>query len=147
VVAVRERYAGVGGDAEWRCDTGHDFERHAGLSERFSFFTAAAEHERIAALETHHVEAACAAIDEQRADFLLRESVRGFFLANVEAFGGGGREIEQIGAREMIVENGIGLGEKAFGFHGDEFGIAWSCAYQVDLAHREPEVSTSSSNA
>ena len=50
VVAMRERDAGVRGDAERRGDAGDDFERDAGIGERLGLFSAAAEEERIAAL-------------------------------------------------------------------------------------------------
>ena len=50
VLAMRERHAGVGRDAQRRGDAGHDLERNAGVGQRFGLFAAAAEDERIAAL-------------------------------------------------------------------------------------------------
>ena len=95
VLAVRQRHAGVGRDAERRGDAGNDLEGDAGIGQRFGFFAAAAEDERIAALEAHHVPAAARALDEHGADFFLGEGVGGFLLADVDALGGGGGEIEQ----------------------------------------------------
>ena len=57
----------------------------------------------------------------------------GFLLADVEALGGGGREVKQVRTGEMVVEDRVGLLEKAFGFEGDEFRIAWSRADQINL--------------
>ena len=80
-------------------------------------------------------EALAAAINENRADFVLREGVVGLFFADVEALGGRGSEREKFGGREVIVENAVGLFEEALGFEGDEFRIAGSGADEVDLVH------------
>ena len=96
VVAMRERNAGVSGDAQRRCHAGHDLERNAGIGQRFGLFAAAPEDERVAAFQTNDVEAAFAAIDQQRADLFLRQRVIRLLLADVDALGGSGSEIEQI---------------------------------------------------
>ncbi len=109
VIAMRERHAGVGGDAERRGDAGHDFERDARIGEGFGFFAAASEDERVAAFQADDVQAAAAAIDEQRADLVLREGVVGFLLADVDALGSGRGEGEKFGGSEMVVEDAVGL--------------------------------------
>ena len=60
----------------------------------------------------------------------------GSFLADVDAFGGGWREVEKVMRCQVVVEDDIGLGENALRFQGDQFGIAGSRAYEVDLVAR-----------
>ena len=50
---VRERDAGVGGRGDGGGDAGHDDEGHARVDQRLGLLAAAAEDERIAALEAH----------------------------------------------------------------------------------------------
>ena len=69
--AVRDRDArrlGNGGD---RRHAGHELERDAGADERERLLPAAAEHERVAALEAHDAAPAPAVRDEQRVDVFL----------------------------------------------------------------------------
>ena len=49
-----ERDAGVGRRGDGGGHAGHDDERHAGGDQRLGLLAAAAEDERIAALEPHH---------------------------------------------------------------------------------------------
>ena len=51
--AVRHRDAGVRGRGDRARDAGHDLERHARGDARLGLFAAAAEHERVAALQPH----------------------------------------------------------------------------------------------
>ena len=131
--AMRQRDAGVGGEAEGRGDAGDDFEGNAGLGQRFGLLTAAAEQEWVAALEPDHGEPAARALDEHGGDFILGKSVRRFLLTDVEAFGGGWREIKQRGGRQVIEEHGVGLGEEAAAFDGDQLGIAGAGADEIDF--------------
>ena len=52
-VAMGDRDAGVGGRRHTGGHAGHDLERHAGLDQRLRLLAAAAEDERVAALEAH----------------------------------------------------------------------------------------------
>ena len=65
---VGDRDPGVGGRADGAGDAGHDLERDAGGGERLGLLAAPAEHERVAALQTHDGAAAPAVLDEQRVD-------------------------------------------------------------------------------
>ena len=67
----RRRY---GGD---RRDPGNDVERYAGLGKRECLLAAPAEHERVAALEPHHVETGGAVGNEQPRHLLLRHPYAG----------------------------------------------------------------------
>ena len=142
VLAMGERHAGVGGNAEGSGHAGHDFKGYAGIGQGLGFFAAAAEEEGVAALEAHHGQAAARALDEQAADFLLRECVRRFLFADVEAFGVGWGEREEGGVGQMVVENGVGLLEDAASLDGDEIGVAGSRADKVDLQRHEEGLST-----
>ena len=64
--AVRDRNAGEAGRANGGGDAGHDFERDAGGLQGEGFLAAAAEHERIAALQAHHPHALTRGFDQQR---------------------------------------------------------------------------------
>ena len=73
--AVRNGDAGRLGNRGDRRDAGHELERHARPDERERLLAAAAEHERVAALEAHHAAAAPAVRDEQRVDVVLADAV------------------------------------------------------------------------
>ncbi len=135
---MRQRNARIRRDAERRRNARHDFKRNTGAGKRLGLLAAAPEDERVAAFQPDHVEPAFTAVNQQRADFFLRQRVRRFLLADVDPLGGSGREVEQNRVGQMVVKNGVRLGKKAFGFEGDEFRIAWSRADQINLAHREP---------
>ena len=72
MVAMGERDAGVGGAGERGGDAGYDFELDAVRAQHFQFLAAAAEHERIAALQPHHALAGARVLEHQRVDLLLR---------------------------------------------------------------------------
>ena len=65
VVAVCDGNARVRGSGDTRGDTGHDLEVHAGRSASFGLLAAAAEHERVAALEPHHAEPPLRPLDKR----------------------------------------------------------------------------------
>ena len=87
VLAMRERYAGIRGDSERRGYARHDFEGDTGLGQSFHLFSAAAEDERIAALQANHGLALSRFGEHQVDDFGLRERVIAAFLADVDALG------------------------------------------------------------
>ena len=69
--AVGHRDAGEGGGGHGGRDAGDDLERDAGRGQGQGLLAAAAEDERIAALEAHHALAAARGADHQRVDRLL----------------------------------------------------------------------------
>ena len=74
-VAVGERDLRRGGGAERRGDAGDDLDRHARGAAGLGFLAAAAEHERIAALEAHDVAPGERLAHQQRVDRVLRQRV------------------------------------------------------------------------
>ena len=77
------------------------------------FFAAAAEHERVAALEPHHVFAALRMLDEQLVDLFLGGAAAAHELADVEARGIAPREIEDFGGHEPVVHDHVGFLQRA----------------------------------
>src|SRR5690242_1879812 len=72
-VAVRHGNSGVCRRGDSRRHSRYYFEGNSGGSQLLRLFPAAAENERIAALEPYHVLAFAPQADEQRADLILRE--------------------------------------------------------------------------
>ena len=93
---VGDGYPRVRGSGDRARDAGHHFERHARGDEGLGLFTAAAEDERIASLQSHHRCARLPALDEQAVDVGLfhRDATRS--LAHVDALGRDRCEVEQV---------------------------------------------------
>src|ERR1700722_4676518 len=72
VIAMSQRYAGVGGAAGRGRDAGDHRKTNARLPQRFELFAAPAENERIAALQSYDTHAPRGMLDEQCVDFGLR---------------------------------------------------------------------------
>ena len=85
--AVRDGDAGRGRGRKRGADTGHDLERHAGAGQRQCFFATPTEHERVAALQTHHSAALPAEVDQQRVDLGLTRAATAGCFANVDELG------------------------------------------------------------
>ena len=67
-----DRDAGVGGGGDAGGDPRHHLELDPGLAQRFALLAAAAEDERVAALQPHHALAGARRLDQPLADLLLR---------------------------------------------------------------------------
>ena len=111
-----------------------DARRHAGLE----FLHAAAEDERVAALEPDHPAAGARVLDEQRVDLLLchrppSRQLRGVDDLDVRRQGG-----QQGQRREVVGHDDVGLGDRLPPAHGDEPRIAGAAADQHDAAGRAP---------
>src|SRR5437764_8494375 len=87
VRAVRDGDAGVGRARERRRDAGDDLEGDAGGGKLLRFFTAASEDEWIAAFEADDDLSFLRFVDEELVDLLLRQSVLGGVLANIDDLG------------------------------------------------------------
>ena len=83
--AMRDRNARQRRRGERRRDAGDDLERHAGRRQRDRFFAAAAEHERIAALQPDHALAAPRAAHEAAVDRFLADRRPARALADRQA--------------------------------------------------------------
>ena len=106
-ISMRQGNAGVGGAAGGRGDTGHHGEVDRGLRQRFQFFAAAAEDERVAALAAHHALALAGVPDQQLVDFLLAGALAAGGFADAHALGVTTSQIEYGGRYQAIVENNV----------------------------------------
>src|SRR6267142_5073011 len=82
---MRHRNSSELGRGDRRTDAGHHLERDAGHRERERFLGAAAEHERIAALEADHALALASGANHQAVDGLLADAFAPGALADAEA--------------------------------------------------------------
>ena len=129
---MRHRDAGVGGRRHRGADAGHDLERDAGLRQRQRLLAAAAEHERVAALQPHHDAASPRLLDQPRVDLALRQTVGARALAREDAERARRRLVEQGRVDETVVDDHVGAAQHLETAHRHEPGIARSGTDQVD---------------
>ena len=82
-----DRDAGVGRRGDAGGDAGDDLEGDAGLAQHLRLLAAAAEDERVAALEPHDAPARARVLDQQRVGLLLRDLRAAALLADVDQLG------------------------------------------------------------
>ena len=116
-----------------RGDAGNDAERHAGGGKRHRLLAAAAEHERIAALEPQHALARARQRDQALADIGLRRrrlaaALAGEFEPRLRA---GERQHPLIDQR--VMHDDVGLGEAGERVERQQAGIARPGAGQPDV--------------
>ncbi len=99
--AVRDGNAGGAGNGCERRDAGDDLEGHAGVGERERLLAAAAEEERVSALEPDDVVAAAAERDEQLVHLVLLEAVA------LDAQCVGGSLVDELGRDEPVVDDDV----------------------------------------
>ena len=129
--------AGVGGCPDAGRHARHDPERHAGRRECQGLLAAAAEHERIAALEPDHPQAGAGELDQALIDpELLRARPAGPLADRLEARCGPA-ERQDLGRDQRVVEDHVGRFERVHGIEGQETRIAGPGADQPDRAGRE----------
>ena len=102
---------------------------------------AAAEDERVAALEPHDALAVAGEGDEQRVDRVLRHGVVAGQLADVDDLGRqhdalGGEPVEHAARAEPVGDDDVGGLERAQAAEGEQAGVAGSGADERDLAGR-----------
>ena len=105
---MRDRNARVCGRGHAGGHAGNNLERHAGIDERLRLLSAAAEHERIAALQPHDRAAVLRVRDEQAVDLVLGHGVTAGFLADVGELRVAAGAVEQPGRDEAVVEDHVG---------------------------------------
>ena len=140
-----DRDPGVGRSGERRADTGHDLERDPGAREGLGLFAAAAEDERIAALEPHDPTPAPRVQDQERVDLLLRQRVMPRGLAGEDA-ASAGRLVEEPRIDEPVVHDDLSAPQELEAAHGHEPGISGARADEGDRAHSHDSAPSSSSS-
>src|SRR4051794_37580286 len=105
-----ERYARISGGGNARGNAGDDFPEDACIDERFGFFAAAPEDERVAAFEPRHGFAGARLLDEYTVNLLLRSRGLAGALAHINQFSAAPRITERFGVDEIVVNDHVGGG-------------------------------------
>ena len=103
---------------------------------------AATEHERIAALEPHYRLAFAPVRHEHVVDLLLVHRGATGRLPNVDPLGRGGREVEERGRRQAVVDDDIGTAQQFFAAACEESRVAGSGADEVHGHGATPSASS-----
>ena len=107
-VAVRHRNSRAERRRERRGNARNHVEADAVFSQIFGLFSAAAEQERIAALQPNHHLALARFVDKQFVDLILARIVTADRLAHVNALGGRLRQRQYVLLNQPVVNNDIG---------------------------------------
>ena len=146
-LAVGHRDAGVGGSGDARGDARHDLERDAGLQAHERLLAAAAEHERVTALQPHHVPPGPRVVEQQPVGLRLRHLLAAALLADVVQLGVGARAGERLGRDQPVVQDHVRARDQLRGAHGQQAGVARPRADQVDRAGRQATASARASRS
>ena len=118
-------------------DPRDDVDANTGSGDRQRFFAAAAQHERIAALQAHHMFAAARHGDEQPVDVFLTDAAAAGALTDAEARRVR-RQRQHLGRHERVVQHDVGLAQSPDRLHRQELGIARSRADERDKPRAHP---------
>ena len=129
-----EREAGIGRAAGRRGDARHHLDPHAFGHQHIELFAAAAEHERIAALEAHDVAAGFRFRHQQRVDLSLRQRVVALALADEHAAGIAPRIFQHRRIDQLVIDDDVGLAQRTGRAQGQQLRIAGACAHQRHAA-------------
>src|SRR5262249_29181272 len=125
---------GVCGCAQRSGDAGYDLERDPVGGQRCDLLAAAAEDERIAALQTQHTLPPSCVLDEEIVDRFLPHSMARARLADIDAFGGARGERQDLRRNEVVVEDDLRACDQLRGAQRQEIGLAGPCADEIHLA-------------
>ena len=132
-VAVRHRDPRVRGGGDARGHPGHDLERDPGRAQRLGLLAAAAEHERIAALQPHDLAPGGAVLDQQPLDLAPAASTgRRPPCRRRSARASGARAVERGRRDQPVVDDHVGGRDQLERASGQQPGIAGAGADQVD---------------
>ena len=131
-----QRNAGIGGAGERCGDAWHDLERHAGRGQCLGFLAAAAEHQRIAALQPDYALAFACQADQQRVDVRLLHAVIGARLADEDAFGITPCHVEHFVADKPVMHDHVGFAEQAMRSQRQQIGSAGTGADEMNNTRR-----------
>jgi hypothetical protein len=135
--AERCRNARGGERGEPGGHAGNDAKRYAGPRQRHGLFAAAAEYERIAALEPQHAMARARKRDQALADIgLQRRRLAAAFAGEFESGLGSGQGQHAL-VDQGIVDDNIGLREPGERIEGEQTRVARSGAGEPDMSRRK----------
>jgi hypothetical protein len=132
---VRHRDARQRGRRDRRRHAGDHLARDAGARQRQRLLAAAAEHERVAALEPHHLQPAARVLDQQAVQHLLLDRRPTGPLADVEP-ARARRQLPHLLRGQRVVEDEVGLGQPPRPAHREQIRVAGAGAHQGDAAAR-----------
>ena len=140
-VAVRDRDARVRRDPDPRGHPRHDLHRDPRGVQVLGLLGPTAEDERVAPLEPDHPAALACVLDQQGVDLLLRHGAVADRLARADPEGGGGGQVEQARARQVVVDHHVGPRQDLGAPAGQQAGIARPGPDQIDDPPRPPHPS------
>src|SRR5437764_13531454 len=111
-----------------------DFDLHTRRTERRALLATASEHERVAALETHHAATRTRFGDESPLDEALRRRAATAALADVDEARVHAEARKDLAAHEIVVQDYVGLVQDAHRLQRQKLRIAWTRADEKDLA-------------
>ena len=130
--AVRDRDARVGERGDAGGDAGHDLEGDAGGAQRQRLLAAAAEHERVAALQAHDRLPARARSTISASVCSCGTDVAAALLADEQQLGVGARAVERRVGDQAVVQDHVGARDQLERARRQQAGVAGSGADQVD---------------
>jgi hypothetical protein len=136
VAALRDRNAERGRCGDAGGDAVHDFDRESRRAERGQFLAAAAEHERIAALEPRDAAARAQMHEHRGDDRLLRRRCMSAALADVLDVCIGTRMAQYVGVHEIVDEQHVRRTDRTDGLERQQVGVAGAGADEPGPAHR-----------
>ena len=95
-----------------------------GGAQGFDLLAAASEDERVAAFQAHDALAQAGLLQQQVVDLRLRHGMVRALLADIEAVGVAAGQVHDPVADEAVIDDDVGLGQKAQRLERQQFGIA-----------------------
>ena len=121
--------------AERGGDAGNDLHRHAHRVAGLNFLPAAAEHERIAALEAHDVAPGERLAHQERVDFFLGQGVPGTAFGDRDELRLRPRESEDRRLDQPVMHDQVGMGDQPSSAQCQQVRIARARADEVNGAN------------
>ena len=123
--SIGDRNAGIREGRHGRCDTGDDLEGNPCRRADAHLLATPTKHEGIAALESDDGSPGKRMLDEKRVDVVLTAGRHVMSaLADVDEFCAVWRQVEQLGRRELVIEDDVGPGQHPGTADRDQIGIA-----------------------
>ena len=129
-----QRDSGEGRASVCGGDSGDDLKRNSFARQRLGFFAAASEDEGVAAFQPGDEFAVAGALDQGGGYLHLGLHFARAGFADKNLFGVASREVQNAARNQSVVEDDIGLLQKAQRFKGHQFGIAGSGADEKHFA-------------
>ena len=128
-VAMGQRYAGVRRASERGGNAGNDLEVDAMPAQCLDLFAAAAEDERVPALEARHPPTLPRIAEQERVDVRLPRAGEGATLADVDPFRVATAQFQHPGRDEIVIVDDVRPLQRAQRFQGEEVRVAGTGAH------------------